>query len=454
MSRTSFLGVAFCLVALLVGQLCEAYNIGIGKSDITEPAAEVNMMGYADIQQGTAGILNRLYARAYMIENPATASRVLFVHCDLHSVMQLVHQEVIAQLAGKYDGVYTTQNVVLHATHTHSGPGGTAGYFLHDVSILDYIGENFDKIVAGILDAIDQAHTTAESGTIRWNKGEVEKGGKNRSPDAYLANPKEERKLYADNVDMTMRALHFINDAGKLRGVLAFYPVHPTSLTASNHLISGDNKGYAEFLVEDKLGDAVVAIGISNAADVSPNLIDNGDGTFSSEGKTDIESAEIMGQRQYDTLSSLIDGESELIEGSISGKLSYVDFSNVTLNGIEPIEADLYMHKTCPALIGQNMAAGTEDGRELSMFTEGNLGGNIFSEAIGAVIKKTPQWMQDCQHPNKAPLLAVGLIELVPWTPTILPVQVVKIGQFAIAVTTFETSTMAGRRMRDTVKKA
>ncbi|KAG2508748.1 hypothetical protein JM18_009109, partial [Phytophthora kernoviae] len=78
---------------------------------------------------------------------------------------------------------------------------------------------------------------------------------------------------------------------------------------------------------------------------------------------------------------------------SISGKLSYVDFSNVTLNGIEPIEADPYMHKTCPALVGQNMAAGTEDGRALSMFTEGNLEGNIFFEAIGAVIKKTPQWM-------------------------------------------------------------
>ncbi|KAG7394117.1 hypothetical protein PHYBOEH_005644 [Phytophthora boehmeriae] len=453
MPRT-FLGLVLCLVGLLVGQPSEAYNIGVGKSDITGPAAEVNMMGYADIQQGSAGILNRLYARAYMIEDPAASARVLFVHCDLHSVMQLVHQEVIAQLAGKYDGVYTAQNVVLHATHTHAGPGGTAGYFLYDISILGYIGENFDKIVAGILDAIDQAHTTAESGTIRWNKGEVEKGGKQRSPEAYMANPEEERKLYPDNIDTTMRALQFSNDAGKLLGVLAFYPVHPTSLTANNHLISGDNKGYAEFLMEDKLGDAVVGIGISNAADVSPNLIDNGDGTFKGEGKTDIESAEIMGQRQFDTLQSLLDGESELIEGSISGKLSYVDFSNVTLNGVQPTEGEPYLHKTCPALVGQNMAAGTEDGRALSMFKEGNLEGNIFFEAIGAVIKKTPQWMQDCQHPNKAPLLAVGLMEPVPWTPTILPVQVIKIGQFAIAVTTFETSTMAGRRMRDTVKKA
>ncbi|KAG2768381.1 hypothetical protein PC116_g33208, partial [Phytophthora cactorum] len=41
-----------------------------------------------------------------------------------------------------------------------------------------------------------------------------------------------------------------------------------------------------------------------------------------------------------------------------------------------------------------------------------------------------------------------------PWVPNILPVQVVKIGQFAIAVTNFETTTMAGRRIRNTVKTA
>ncbi|KAE8951101.1 hypothetical protein PF005_g33641, partial [Phytophthora fragariae] len=183
------------------------YNIGIGKSDITGPAAEVIMMGFASTDESAAGILSRLYARAFLIEDPNTSKRIMFVHCDLHSVMQLVHQEVLAQLATKYNGVYTEQNVVLHATHTHAGPGGTAGYFLYDVSILGYISDNFDKIVSGILDAIDKAHNSVASGTIRWNKGEVTKGGKNRSPDAYLANPASERAKYSSNIDTTMRAL-------------------------------------------------------------------------------------------------------------------------------------------------------------------------------------------------------------------------------------------------------
>ncbi|KAL3662398.1 Neutral ceramidase [Phytophthora oleae] len=88
------------------------------------------------------------------------------------------------------------------------------------------------------------------------------------------------------------------------------------------------------------------------------------------------------------------------------------------------------------------------------MFTEANLSGNAFFKAVGTIIKPTPQWVQDCQNANKVPLLAVGLMEPVPWVPNILPVQVVKIGQFALAVTNFETTTMAGRRIRSTVKTA
>ncbi|ETP55120.1 hypothetical protein F442_00286 [Phytophthora nicotianae P10297] len=59
--------------------------------DITGPAADVVMMGFADPTESTTGILNRLYARAFLIEDPDTNKRIVFVHCDLMGVMQLVH---------------------------------------------------------------------------------------------------------------------------------------------------------------------------------------------------------------------------------------------------------------------------------------------------------------------------------------------------------------------------
>ncbi|KAE9108926.1 hypothetical protein PF005_g12259 [Phytophthora fragariae] len=252
-----------------------------------------------------------------------------------------------------------------------------------------------------------------------------------------------------------MRALQFFSSSGKLRGVLAFYPVHANSLSGDNLLISGDNKGYAEFLLEDELDDVVVGIGIANAGDVSPNLVENSDGTFSGEGNTTIESAEIMGKREYDTLSVLINSTSELIEGSAIAKLSYVDMTNVTLDGVQASDDDPYADRTCPGIVGQNFAAGTEDGRGLGWFSEGDLKANPFFKALGAALTtKTPQWVQSCQNSVKVPLLATGLAKPIPWTPNILPVQIVKIGQFAIAVTSFEVTTMAGRRIRSTVKEA
>ncbi|KAF1324103.1 Neutral ceramidase, partial [Globisporangium splendens] len=450
--RSRLILSALACVALLLNIVTAAHRIGVGKGDITGPAAEVVMMGFADSNEKTAGILNRLYARAFIVEDTTTSQRVVFVNCDLQAVFQLVHQEVIKQLKTKYNGVYTEQNVVLHATHTHAGPGGTAGYFLYDVSIFGYINENFEMIVSGILKAIDAAHNSIAPGTIRFNKGKIPNGGKNRSPEAYAANPAAEKALYEGDRDTDMRALQFLDAAGKLRGVLAFYPVHPTSLTQYNLLVSGDNKGYAEFLVEDKFPGVIVGIGISNAADVSPNLVDNGNGTWTGEGKNSIENAEIIGARQANKLFELLTLSSELLEGSVLGKLSYVDYSNVTLKDRSPTADDPYNARTCPAVVGQNFAAGTEDGRAVQGFTEGDLKTNPLFAFAGSVVKDAPQWVKDCQNKVKSPLLATGLITPVPWTPEVLPVQVLKIGQLGIAVTNFEVSTMSGRRIRNTVK--
>uniref|UniRef100_K3WW21 Neutral ceramidase n=1 Tax=Globisporangium ultimum (strain ATCC 200006 / CBS 805.95 / DAOM BR144) TaxID=431595 RepID=K3WW21_GLOUD len=435
------------------------YRVGIGKSDITGPAAEIGMMGYGDAQQKAGGILNRLYARAFVIEEAdkhSTAVRVLIVHCDLHAVYQLVHQEVLRRLKLEYNGVYTEQNVVLHATHTHGGPGGMSAYFLYDVSIFGYLEENFAVIVDGIMRAVEIAHRCIVAGTIHFSRGEVIDGGVNRSPEAYGANPEQELRKYKSNHDDELRLLQF-RDAKEdtLLGVLAFYPVHPTSLTRFNSLITGDNKGYAEFLLEQRFPGLVAAVGISNAGDVSPNLVDNGDGTFSGEGATDLESAEIIGKRQADTILDLLqqkDVTSMLVSGSLRSHLSYVDFANVTIKNRTPTESEPYADRTCPGVLGQNFGAGTEDGRGFAVLKEGSLDANRLFKVLSQLVKVTPEWIQQCHTNNKVPLLATGLMLPVKWVPEILPVQVVKLGQIGLAVTNFEVSTMAGRRIRATVQ--
>lgn len=67
--------MAVVLVAALL--LCplvvsaEQYSVGIGRADVTGPAAEVNLMGYAVLNQTAKGIHTRQYARAYVFADSA-----------------------------------------------------------------------------------------------------------------------------------------------------------------------------------------------------------------------------------------------------------------------------------------------------------------------------------------------------------------------------------------------
>ncbi len=59
---------------IVIGIMCSVlgftngdYLIGVGSFDMTSPAAGVNMMGYANMDQTTAGIHFRLRARTFVV---------------------------------------------------------------------------------------------------------------------------------------------------------------------------------------------------------------------------------------------------------------------------------------------------------------------------------------------------------------------------------------------------
>merc|ERR1712142_422149 len=87
------------LVSLLAASIdAGSYNIGVGRADITGPAAEIGMMGYAKQGQNTAGIHIRQYARAFVIEGTETGTRVVFVSVDTGMMGQLVKKDVMTKL--------------------------------------------------------------------------------------------------------------------------------------------------------------------------------------------------------------------------------------------------------------------------------------------------------------------------------------------------------------------
>lgn len=73
----------------------------------------------------------------------------------------------------------------------------------------------------------------------------------NRSPSAYLNNPASERSKYKFNVDKEMTLLKFVDDQWGAVGSFNWFATHGTSMSRTNSLISGDNKGAAARFMED-----------------------------------------------------------------------------------------------------------------------------------------------------------------------------------------------------------
>ena len=135
----------------------------------------------------------------------------------------------------------------------------------------------------GITSAIEAAHNNAVSGKIFIANGQLYDTNRNRSPTSYLLNPQRERNQYKDgDTDKNMLLLKLVADDGRIIGVINWFAVHGTAMNNTNTLISGDNKGYASYMLEKEMNGAastpgmgpfVAAFGSTNLGDVSPNTM-------------------------------------------------------------------------------------------------------------------------------------------------------------------------------------
>lgn len=95
-----------CLFLVLVLQNCSPalsdspYLVGMGSYDITGPAADVNMMGYANAEQIASGIHFRLKARAFIVAEP-NSKHVVFVNLDACMASHLVTIKVLERLKAR-----------------------------------------------------------------------------------------------------------------------------------------------------------------------------------------------------------------------------------------------------------------------------------------------------------------------------------------------------------------
>jgi neutral ceramidase len=455
--------------------MTSAYRIGAGVAEITDTAIGLPMQGMADQRQVTTGVESALFARAFVVMDASaesSATCVAIVIADIWAATRRVKDAVLARLADAHLEQYGGHNLLLAGTHTHSAPGGFSGNLLYD---FDFDRGGCDEAtVACIADGCAQAIAMADSrlspGRIYVNRGEVQDCGGNRSPAAYLLNPQAERDHWGADTDREMLLLKFVklDDAGHEQpiGLLNWYAIHPTDRGQKNTLVTGDNKGYAAWLFEQRpeagVGQTepfVAAFANANCGDVSPNV----ELGHIPDGVHDQAQMQKHGTQQFQVAEALFQAATQEVTGPVDYRHTRVDLSDLQTG---PGGA-----RTWPAALGISFAAGsTEDsvpepdlgireGITAENMTIANaLIAGVAGLGLGAIFGVSPidEALAAPEREGQLPKPSVLLpgLEHPAVVPQALPVQLLRIGTVAIVGIPGELTTMAGRRLRTTVLEA
>jgi neutral ceramidase len=475
------------------------FLVGVGRGDITGPVVEINMMGYADPNQVGTGLRQRLYSRAFIVgdmNNPR--DRFIYLVLDTQSGDTAVRYGILSalkELGPEYD-VYGHHNLAVTGTHSHAGPGGWLNYLLPQITSKGFDSQGYRAIVDGAVLSIRRAHESLEPGFLSIGKTKVDGASINRSLFAYLANSEEERARYNTSAeddgsvdkDLTLLRFQRASDSKDI-GVLTWFATHGTSMLGNNTLIAGDNKGVAAYLFEKSVRDDYMTAGgfvagfsQANVGDTSPNVLgawcEDGSGQMCSfenstcsNGKSQqchargpmfrvadngASSCFEIGKRQFAPAKALYDQLRQspvLVRGpGVKAIHTFHDMSNFTFylpNGS--------VARTCPAALGYSFAAGTSDGPGAFDFTQHDGNENTTSpmwRVVSGMLKDASPEQRACHNP-KPILLDVGeMYKPYQWTPNIVDVQLLRVGQLVIIVSPGEASTMAGRRWREAVERA
>lgn len=432
----------------------DGYELGVGISDITGPAAECGMMGYSQLEQQTAGIHLRPRARAFIIGS--AGRRIVFVVAENGMIFQSVHRGVLAELARRFGDRYTEQNVVLTSTHSHATCGGSSNDYAYNLSILGFQQQVYDAEVNGIVEAIAAADADLSPGSLALGHGELHDASVNRSRVAWELNPVADKQHFPAAIDPAVTALSLVK-GGRQIGAITWFSTHCTSMTNENRLISSDNKGYAAFAYEhlehgvrylDGAPDFVAAFAQTNAGDMSPNLnLRPGSGPTENE----FDNTRIIGERQYQAAKDAL-AQARSMNGPVDSMLCYIDLADIAVDG--RFTPDGQPRHTATAAAGVSLIAGSiEDGPGLpgAPIPEGVR--NPFLDALGGANTPAPAWLADAQAP-KAIAAPLGLMPPVAWVPNVLPIQIVRLGELYLAAAGGEFTITAGLRVRRAVADA
>ncbi|MBN2652747.1 MAG: neutral/alkaline non-lysosomal ceramidase N-terminal domain-containing protein [Spirochaetales bacterium] len=492
----------------------EGMKIGIGSFDITGEASDQVMGGYVVMSQKTKGIHNRMMARAFVFCDKSNNFAV-YVSIDDWTVALAVREAVVAAfqngtlldenneeitlLSDDNQPIFNTNNIMISATHTHHGVSGTDQHEMYSYASGGFNQKLFDSHVRGISLSIIKAYKNLQPAKIKYDQDALigkYNMNRNRSLEAHLNNKDleidisiEEYSRLSDEekikwqhhyltTDKEMYMLKFFTTEDKPLGLINWYAVHPTSMSAANRYISGDSKGVAANMFERAMGNrynnnsGFVAAFAQGAAGDSANLRRIWrKGFLDYTEEEEIINVEYGATAQVAKAMEIFCSEGIDVEGEISCAIAYVDFRNIKIEDRFRYKPEIYSDRTAPSANGYSFAMGSEVNqmnlagiREGMTTNEKNwkvgwiefLRGLVYGfkdskSNLARILYKTKE-MQEAHNPK--PILFSTSQANPEWMPPILPIQTMRIGNILFVSIPFESTTMSARRIKNNIYKA
>lgn len=214
-------------------------RVGVGHADITPPTG-TPMEGYIERKGVSQGVHDGLFAKAMVLED-VSGKKLAVVSVDLIGVGKWIVDFARKRIESN-TGIQR-KNIMIAATHTHSGPRGIVDFFTgEDAFSKGFFSRELSEMAAsGIVESVVSADKRLKAAKIGLGIGNVTGLCSNRrSPDGPV-----DSDLSVVRLDST--------DGEQSIGCIINYGCHATVLGADNLLFSADFPAYMRDTVESAL---------------------------------------------------------------------------------------------------------------------------------------------------------------------------------------------------------
>ncbi len=220
------------------------------------------------------GVHTRLYARAMVLRNGEGRTMAL-VQTDLGGITGELHRAVANAVE---DLGIERDFILLSGTHTHGGPGTIHQPVAHAALVGDaYDPRTFKRVVDGVVKAVRLAHERLAPARAALGQSLLLDASANRAFPAFQRNPCPDEEAVEElfnctdhaaantdpyAIDPSVTVLRVDRTDGVPLGAWTSFAAHGTMFGAEDMRFSGDNQGYSERLIEEGIADRARAAGI------------------------------------------------------------------------------------------------------------------------------------------------------------------------------------------------